>query len=208
MVGWEVSRHPEWDMMYAAGLTVREIADRCHHKRNTVHLHLQVREQYQPGLRAKHEAALAARDPDRPTTGWRRRLKEAQDFLAAHGRLPNHDGDPVEKALHSWMSEQRRAYQRGNLPTPKIVLLDSLPGWETSSRQLELDRQWLTQLSQVKEHTAATGQLPRYKNYETGHEHALGVWLHVQHQKRTESTLRPWRLEALESAVPGWRSRM
>ena len=206
MAGWEVSRHPEWDLMYEAGLTVREIADRCAQKRNTVHLHLQVREHYQPGLRATHEAALAAREPDRPTTGWRRRLKEAQDFLAVHGRFPHHDGDTIEQSLNTWISEQRRAYHRGKLSTPKIVLLGSLPGWDTSSRQPELDQQWDARLTQFKDHLAATGQLPRYKNYETEHEHTLGVWLHVQHQKRSENTLQPWRLQALNTAHPGWHS--
>ena len=116
MAGWDVSRHPEWDLMYEAGLTVREIADRCNQKHNTVHRHLQVREQYQPGLRASHDAAFAARDPGSPTTGWRRRLKEAQDFLAAHSRLPHHDGDPAEKSLHTWISEQQRAQNQKNSP--------------------------------------------------------------------------------------------
>ena len=207
MAGWEVSRHPEWEMMYAAGLTVREIADRCRQKRNTVHLHLQVREQYQPGLRATHEAAFAARGPDSPTTGWRRRLTEAQDFWGIHGRLPHHNGDTVERSLHTWISEQRRAYHRANLSTPKIVLLGSLPGWDTSNRQQELDLQWLTRLTEFKDYLAAAGQLPRYKNHATEHEHTLGVWLHVQHQKRAENTLLPWRLKALNTAHPGWHSR-
>ena len=206
LMGWEVSRHPEWEMMCAAGLTVREIADRCRQKRNTVHLHLHVREQYQPGLRATHEAAFAARDPKSPSTEWRRRLTEAQDFLDLHGRLPHHDGDTVEQSLHTWISEQRRAHQHGNLSTPKIVLLGSLPGWDTSHRQQELDQQWLSRLTQFKDYVAATGQFPRYKNYDTGHEHTLGVWLHVQHQKRTENTLQPWRLQALNEAFPCWRS--
>lgn len=41
--------------MYRAGLTVREIADRCQQNVATVHLHLRVREKYQPGLHAAHE---------------------------------------------------------------------------------------------------------------------------------------------------------
>ena len=192
--------------MYAAGLTVHEIADRCQQKRNTVHLHLHVREQYQPGLRATHEKAFAARDPDSPTTGWRRRLEEAQDFLDLHGRLPHLGGDTVEKSLHTWISEQRRAHHRGNLSTPKLVLLGSLPDWEVSSWQQELDQHWLTRLTELKDYVAATGQLPRYKNHVTEHEHTLGVWLHVQHQKRTAKTLQPWRLKALDAAHPGWRS--
>ncbi|WP_283461277.1 Helicase associated domain protein [Arthrobacter sp. H35-D1] len=114
---------------------------------------------------------------------------------------------PVEAPLHTWIIAQRRAQNRGTLSRPKIVLLGSLPGWETSSRQFELDEQWLTRLSQFKDYIAATNHLPSYKNYETEHEHTLGVWLHVQHQKRAEKTLHPWRLEALNSTHPGWHSR-
>lgn len=208
MVGWEVSRHPEWDMMYTAGLTVREIADRCNHKRNTVHLHLQVREHYEPGLRTAHEKALAARDPDRPTTGWRRRLKEAQDFLATHGRLPRYDGDTVERSLHVWVGEQRRAYHRGQLSTPKIVLLgNALSGWNIATRQLELDQHWQTRLNQLLDYIKATSQIPRYRKYETENEHKLGVWLHAQHQERLKNTLNPWRLKALNDSIVNWHSR-
>ncbi|MFB9164153.1 helicase associated domain-containing protein [Arthrobacter psychrochitiniphilus] len=207
MAGWEISRHPEWEMMYEAGLTVREIADRCHQNRNTVDRHLKIREYYLPGLRARHKTAFAARDPDSPSTTWRRRLKEAQDFLDAHGRLPHHDGDATEESLHAWISFQRRAHHHGALSTPKLVLLRSLPGWEASSREQRLDERWLSRLTQFKDYLTATDQLPRYKNYETEHEHTLGVWLHTQHQKRAEKTLQPWRYEALKATHPDWRSR-
>ena len=77
---------------------------------------------------------------------------------------------------------------------------------ETSNRQLELDQHWLTRLAQLKDYIAATGQLPRYKKFVTDHEHTLGVWLHIQHQKRAEKTLLPWRLQALNVAHPDWGS--
>ncbi|WP_343320519.1 helicase associated domain-containing protein (plasmid) [Arthrobacter sp. TMP15] len=201
-----MSRHPEWDMMYAAGLTVREISDRCQKKRNTVHLHLQTREKHQPGLRAQHETALDLRGSDRPTTGWRRKLKETQEFLTTHGRLPHYDGDQTEKSLHTWVSEQRRAHHRGELSAPKIVLLGSLPNWDVPTRQAELDQHWQSRFNQLKEHISATGQLPRYRAYATEEEHTLGVWLHVQHQKRTENTLEKSRLNTLDTAIPHWRS--
>ncbi|MHA7177354.1 helix-turn-helix domain-containing protein [Arthrobacter sp. Sr24] len=59
--------------MYAAGLTVREIADRVGWARSTVQRHLQVRESHLPGLRATHEAARAKRPP-----GWQRHAKQEQ----------------------------------------------------------------------------------------------------------------------------------
>ncbi|ALE93802.1 hypothetical protein AOC05_18180 [Arthrobacter alpinus] len=193
--------------MYEAGLTVREIADRCHHKRSTVHRHLQVREGYQPGLRDRHNASFVSRDPDRPTTTWRRRLKDVTAFHAEHNRPPACTGDKKEESLHAWLNAQRLAYRIGALSTPKKVLLDSLPGWSIETRQQQLDQQWHTRLAQLKEYVAATGQLPRYKRFQTELEHTLGVWLHVQHQRRAEKTLRQWRLEALDAALPGWRSR-
>lgn len=73
VVGWETSRHPEWEIMYAAGLTVREIADRVGWARSTVQRHLQVRESHIPGLRATHTVARAKRPP-----GWQRRSKQEQ----------------------------------------------------------------------------------------------------------------------------------
>jgi len=59
--------------MHLAGLTAREIADLCHRGAATVHYHLQRREHYEPGFRGKHEAALAVRGKNRPSTIWRRR---------------------------------------------------------------------------------------------------------------------------------------
>ncbi|WP_413456495.1 hypothetical protein ACLQ8T_16455 (plasmid) [Glutamicibacter sp. FR1] len=87
-------------MMYAAGLTVREISTWCHQIYSTVHLHLQVREKYSPGLRAQHEAALAQRSPNFATTKWRNWLEAAITFYRAHGRLPAASEDPTEQSLY------------------------------------------------------------------------------------------------------------
>lgn len=62
-------------------------------------------------------------------------------------------------------------------------------------------------LNAVSAYVASTGQMPRYKIYASEHEHRLGVWLHRQHQARTENSLLSWRQAALDEAVPGWRSR-
>ncbi|WP_073708026.1 helicase associated domain-containing protein [Glutamicibacter sp. 0426] len=194
-------------MMYAAGLTVREIADRCHQIVATVHLHLQVREKYSPGLRATHEAALARRDPDRPTTSWRRRLVEALAFHATHQRLPSSQGDVQERSMAQWVATQRIAYQQGKMAAAKIILLDQLPNWNVNQHQQRLDEIWKAKLAAVVDFVTVTGNLPRYRNYVTEHERALGVWLHNQHQKRTKGTLAEWRKTALNDAMPAWRSR-
>lgn len=207
MVGWNVSRHPEWDMMYAAGLTVREIADRCHRHVATIHLHLQVREKCAPGLRATHEAALAGRDPDRPTTAWRRRLNEALVFQAAHHRLPDSTASGAEGSLARWVAMQRTAYMTGHMSAAKLVLLDELEGWQVHPRREHQDEKWRAMLAAFTDYVAVTGAMPRYKTFTSEHEHTLGVWLHNQHQRRAEGTLQPWRMEALDAAVPSWHSR-
>ena len=208
MVGWDVSRHPEWDMMYKAGLTVREIADRCHQNVATVHLHLQVREKYQPGLRAAHESALNDRDPDRPSTKWRKCLEEVIHFQADHGRPPRNEGGSQEQRMSRWIAAQRRAFNQGKMSKAKEVLLDSLSDWLLDTHQQELDERWRVKLLDLQDFVSEFGTMPRYKNFASEREHTLGVWLHNQHQRRAEQKLDEWRLEAINVAIPGWTSRM
>lgn len=206
MVAWRVSRHPEWDLMYLAGLTAREIADRCHKGVATVHLHLRMREKYEPGFEEKHRTALAARGPNRPTTKWRNRVIEANDFYARMGHLPASNGGPAERSLHAWLAEQRRQFHRGLLPEAKFVLLAGLKGWDEEPRQY-LDEVWRTKLANLIEFIEQNGRIPQYRNYSSEREHVLGVWLHNQHQRRSANTLKKWRLEELNNAWPDWRSR-
>lgn len=207
MTGWDVSRHPEWDLMYAAGLTVREISDHCHVGVATIHAHFRAREKYEPGTRERHEAALAARDPDRPTVRWRKRLSEALDFMAENNRLPRASGSRLEASLHVWLSDQRRSHQRGEMSMAKIILLDQLDGWKADTHQEHLDGVWRSRLSLLSDFITEHGCLPRYEKYADEDEHKLGIWLQSQHQRRTEGKLRPWREAALDAAVPGWRGK-
>lgn len=207
MVSWDVSRHPEWDMMFMAGLTAREIADRCKQNIATVHLHLKNREKYEPDFYGKHIEALEARGRYRVTTQWRRRMREAQDFYLAYGRLPLLAGDSSEHSLAVWVGEQRRLYERNELPQAKITLLEPLSGWKLNPRTQEKEIRWRNKLDLFIDFVATEHRMPRYRTYSTPEEHALGVWLHNQHQRRTERRLEPWMLEALNNAVPGWRSR-
>lgn len=208
MVGWEVSRHPEWDSMYLAGLTAREIADRCHQGVATIHRHVQMREKYEPGYEAQHAAALKSRDPKRPSTAWRRRLSEALDFQAAHGRLPKWDGDPEERVLFTWIATQRRLLEKGSLPVSKIFLMEDLADWDLRAHRRQLDERWRKRLSELIAYVSIEGQWPRYMRYSSEAERILGVWLHGQHQRRAEGTLQPWRLQELDKAFTSWRSRM
>lgn len=176
-------------MMYAVGMTVREIADRCHANVATIHLHLRVREKHAPGLHATHAAALADRDPDRPSTRWRQRLTEVLTFQKTHHRLPSSTAEEVEYSLAQWGALQRNAYRKGGMSTAKIVLLDQLEGWTVDVPQQRRDEHWRNMLNAVRAYVASTGQMPRYKTYATEHEHRLGV-------------KRPWLVTRLLSIKP------
>lgn len=79
-------------------------------------------------------------------------------------------------------------------------------GW-TISRQNQLDQRWRERLIELAQFIRAHAAMPKYRNHSAEHERALGVWLHKQHQARTEGRLSQWRLDALSTARPGWRCR-
>lgn len=191
-----------------SGMTVRGIADYTGRARSTVHRHLQVRETLVEDMRAVHDAAREARGHDWPATRWQHAYKATQDFLRATGRLPAAGGDEAENELASWIRNQLALHGSGHLPGIKVTLMAMLPGWDSMAPRTDLDARWRQRLSQLVAFITETGHLPRYKRYDSEHEHVLGVWLHTQHQWRAEGRLLPWRLQALNSAVPEWHSTM
>lgn len=202
------SLHPSWDRMYMSGMTVREIADYTGQPRSTVHRHLQVREALVMDLRAVHDAAREARGPDWPSTRWQHTYKATQDFFAAHGRLP-FDTDSVERPLALWLRMQHNRHRAGTLPAVQVVLMDMITGWDVQlPGPTSLDGLWRERLAELVSFVEESGYMPHYKRHSSEGERVLGVWLHTQHQRRSEGRLLPWRLEALDDAVPGWRSSM
>lgn len=201
------SLHPSWDRMYASGMTVQEIADYTGRPRSTVHRHLQVRQTVSEDLRAVHDATREARGPDWPTTRWQHAYKAVQDFHKMTGRLPA-TGDVAGFELAAWLRTQRALHRSGRLPAIKVTLMDMIPGWDYTAPRTDLDEHWRERLQELLDFITEAGQLPHYKRHHSEHERILGVWLHTQHQRRAEGRLLPWRREALDVAVPGWRSRM
>ncbi len=117
--------------MYAAGITVREIADVVKRPRATVQQHLLIREDYIPGLRATHETARDARVPDWPTRHWHIRMDELAAFVTAKGRQPmvRHPYD-AESSLRYWLRRQRELHQEGALHPAKLAALnEAWPDW-------------------------------------------------------------------------------
>ena len=194
-------------MMFVAGLTAREIADLTKKNVATIHLHLKNREKYDADFFDKHVAALKARGPNRITTSWRKRVQEALDFHQRFGRLPRQTGDVMERSLASWLAEQRRLYEKNLLPVAKTVLLDPIPDWNVSSQRKAREFNWRNKLSLVIDFLEKEGRLPKYKTFATEEERVLGVWLHYQHQRRTENKLESWKLRELDTAIAEWHSQ-
>lgn len=159
-------------------------------------------------LHAAHEAALNDRDPDRPSTRWRKCLDEVIQFQTTYGYLPRSDGDTQERRLFRWLAVQRRSFEHDRMSQAKEVLLDNLANWRRNAFQDELDERWRAKLIDLQNFVSELETMPRYKNFASKREHVLGVWLHNQHQRRAERKLKDWRLEALNVTIPDWASRM
>ena len=192
--------------MYIAGLTAREIADLCDWSLSTVHFHLRRREKYQPGIQSQHLAALVARHPDRPRPQWRKQMTLMKEFAEASGRLPESSTDADEARLHAWLVSQRRSFARGEMSPGKIFLLDSLGDWQGTPLKVVLEQRWLKRLQMVADFYSQTGRFPRYRTYTTKLEHTLGVWLHIQHQSRSQKKLSVERHYKMDETLPGWKS--
>lgn len=54
--------------------------------------------------------------------------------------------------------------------------------------------------------TATYERAPRYQNHSSEAERVLGVWLHVQRQKRAEGTMAQWRLNMMDATFIHWQS--
>ena len=75
----------------------------------------------------------------------------------------------------------------------------------TTDLEKELDTQWRQRLAEVAAFVAGQGRLPRHRPVTTQAESSLSIWLQTQNGHALHKRLTPWRLEALDATVPGWR---
>ncbi|MEO9246481.1 helicase associated domain-containing protein [Citricoccus nitrophenolicus] len=134
-------RHPEWVMMYRAGITPRRIAEL-----NGVPLR-RVRD-YLNRVHRNHPELLAGRlvlhdqprpDPNHradPDARWRAGLERYLAFATDHGRRPT-TGDPAEFPLAHWLTTQRSLDRQGRLAERRVEILNRhVPDWRTPTRTL------------------------------------------------------------------------
>ena len=134
-------KHPEWVMMYRAGITPRKIAEL-----NRIPLR-RVRD-YLNRVRRNHPDLLAGRlifhdqprpDPKRraaPDSRWKAGLESYLAFTTEHGRRPT-TGDPAEFPLAHWLTTQRSHHRHGRLAESRARRLDeAVPDWQIDTRTL------------------------------------------------------------------------
>jgi hypothetical protein len=109
-------------------------------------------------------------------------------------------------ALATWLQRRREDARAGTLAPDFRDGLAVLPGWE-GKRRVEADEdRWQERLTALVAYKTGGNDWPRHKGVITGEEHELGVWLHTQRFNARRGELDPQKAEALDAAVPGWRT--
>lgn len=201
------SQHPEWDLMYRKGLTVKRIAAPCGAVPQTVSRHVRVQRAKYPDMIAEHMANRPEDTLRPPGPSWHANIDAVAAFRRAHGRYPtSSDPDPTNRGLAQWLSLQRRADRAGTLPEDRRTLPAGLPGWESNQRaQLEAER-WSARLEELRAFHAQMGRWPRFRDPVDEGERVLGVWLHAQRQSFGAGHLSREQVRLLDARAPGWNA--
>ena len=161
------------------------------------------RRDYKSGILAEERRrALEALDGwvwDPMEAAWQRGLAHARQFVEreGHARVPLWHIE-VGVKLGTWVSRQRQAYKRGELPRHRREALEALEGWTWNT----LDEAWREGLDHVKRFAEREGhaRVP-VKHVEDGFR--LGQWVNSQRADYKRDELSLERQEALE-ALDGW----
>lgn len=132
---------------------------------------------------------------------------------AAGGHGPGDGTLPVpecystsERTLATWLRRRREEARAGKLAQEYQDGLAVLDGWEGRPREQADENRWQERPTALVDYRVAGNDWPRHKAVITDEEHKLGIWLHLQRSKDRRGELHPQKAEALDAAVPGWRT--
>ncbi|MFJ5696582.1 helicase associated domain-containing protein [Arthrobacter sp. NPDC093139] len=201
----DAAPNQEWVLMYRGGLTQARIAELVRAPASTVRYHLRIAAAADPGLRPAHEAAAVRKTM--VTAQGLERMQQLVAMVQETGRYPSTNAESTsERTLASWLQRRREDARAGTLPPAFREGLAVLPGWEGKPRAEADEERWQVRLTALVAYRAAGNDWPRHKAFITGEEHDLGVWLHTQRYKARRGDLDPQKTDALDAAVPGWRT--
>jgi hypothetical protein len=135
------------------------------------------------------------------------RMKEVITMVKETGKYPSSTAlDASERSLATWLRRRRREAESGTLAAAFQTGLDVLPNWQNTPKSTADNQRWIDRLAALAQFRAAGHDWPRHKGANSLEEHQLGIWIHTQRFKLRRGELDPPRIEALDRAVPGWRS--
>jgi hypothetical protein len=191
--------------MYRRGLTRGQIAELTGAAPATVGYHLGLVRRLEPGLQSEHDAV--SRKPARLTAHETERLQQLVAFVQETGQYPSRSSDDVsERTLAEWLGRRRHEAADGTLTPALQKGLGVLPEWRGVPRAVAEEARWQARLKALAAYRASGQDWPRDKATITGEEHELGVWLHTQRFMLQRGELALAKAEALDNAVPGWRT--
>jgi hypothetical protein len=200
------SLHPEWDLMYRKGLSVRQIADLCGAVLGTVDRHIRLQKLRDAGLGAEHEANRPVKA--RPIGSlWSQNLEAVSAFHGEHGAFPTSGNDDLDtRRLARWLTLQRSRLKAGSLTPEKLRRLDDLSGWQIPQRPAIDEKRWQRRLAHLQAFKAEHRRWPRHRKAESDAERVLGVWLHGRRQEASEGRMSSEHQTTLDDTVPGWNT--
>lgn len=192
-------------MMYRLGLSRRRIAALVGAEPATVGYHLIIARRRDPNLQVAHLAAAGSGRA--PSPAALARMEEVITWVEAEGRFPRDSSNHKhERSMARWFSARRSEVAHGGLHVAYRKGLDRVPGWESGSRAAADEARWRHRLADLVEFRSEGNDWPRHKEYSSEREHALGVWLHSQRQKRRRGELDADKIKLLDDVVPGWQT--
>ncbi|WP_461163598.1 helicase associated domain-containing protein [Arthrobacter sp. R4-81] len=207
MTGVSGSLHPEWDLMYRQGLTVKQIAELCGVVRGTVDRHIHIQKQRDPSLRTAHDRNLPASKTHPIGKVWQANLEGVKEFRDKHGRYPtSKNPDHVARRLARWLTDQRARLKAGTLSQAKQDLMAGLPDWAANQRPRIDAERWEQRLGQLRTFRVENQRWPRHRASASEHERVLGVWLHSRRQEAIRDAMPKDQRTALDREIPGWNT--
>ena len=136
---------------------------------------------------------------DRLNIGWNKAFYYIEQYVEreGHSGLPyRHQKDGF--ALGTWVSQQRTAYRKKELPPNRIERLEALKGWtwDASEARFQHGIKYIEQYVEREGHSEVA-----YRHLEEGFD--LGFWVSQQRAAYRKKELPPNRTERLE-ALMGW----
>jgi hypothetical protein len=191
--------------MYRKGLGRDRISVLVEAPLSTVGYHLTIARANDPGLELDHQAAAGAK-PARVAAQGLERMRQLIALVHETGRYPSRNSpSETERTLAAWLQRQRQDARADTLAQAYRDGLAVLPGWQTPPRAAADEARWQERLAALTVFRTAGNDWPRHKKV-TGEEHDLGIWLHVQRSKLHRGDLNADKTDALDKAVPGWRT--